>query len=267
MPEDRERKTIFRVADRSRWLHMEVTPLHRNDLSLKEKGLLCVMLSFPDNWEFHFGHIVSLSTDGPDATRNAMRRLIENNYVVMTEHRNSWKFDQVTYEVYERPYKENPHTDKPYTENPTLTNDDFLSSDKNTKKTSGKAAKTKTGKPKEEKEGKNDPWAWEDEDSPIREFGLAFEKLIGRRPLTRGEMALWISGRPTTGAFGFRHFLKIGATVDDMITAYEAVKKMRSPKISIKNPNSIWFYIDEMKREKKDNSVENYERQLQGMRE
>jgi hypothetical protein len=50
-------------------------------LSLKAKGLLCLMLSFPDGWEYKRDHIISLSSDGRTVWENTIDELIVRGYV------------------------------------------------------------------------------------------------------------------------------------------------------------------------------------------
>lgn len=56
-------------------------------LSLKAKGLLALMLSFPDDWTYHLEHLERLSTDGRDATRGAVRELEARGYVTRRQTR------------------------------------------------------------------------------------------------------------------------------------------------------------------------------------
>jgi len=51
------------------------------DLSLKAKGFLVLLLSFPDDWEFNFDYLVQCSADGRESTRTAMRELTEKGYL------------------------------------------------------------------------------------------------------------------------------------------------------------------------------------------
>lgn len=55
--------------------------LRDDRLSLKAKGLLALMLSFPDDWTYHLEYLERLSTDGRDATRGAVRELETLGYV------------------------------------------------------------------------------------------------------------------------------------------------------------------------------------------
>lgn len=50
-------------------------------LSLRAKGLLGVMLSFPDDWQYHMSHIETLSSDQRDSHRAAVRELERAGYI------------------------------------------------------------------------------------------------------------------------------------------------------------------------------------------
>ena len=44
-------------------------------LSLKAKGLLSLMLSLPDDWNYNMKGLASLSRDGIDSVRSAIKRI------------------------------------------------------------------------------------------------------------------------------------------------------------------------------------------------
>lgn len=56
-------------------------------LSLKAKGMLALMLSYPDDWTYHLTHLEGLSADGRDATRAAVRELEAAGYVTRRQTR------------------------------------------------------------------------------------------------------------------------------------------------------------------------------------
>lgn len=56
-------------------------------LSLKAKGLLAVMLSTPEGPSHILKHIATLSTDGRESTRSAVRDLESRGYVTRTRSR------------------------------------------------------------------------------------------------------------------------------------------------------------------------------------
>ncbi len=51
------------------------------DLSLKAKGLLSLMLSLPEDWNNNMRGLVSLSRDGIDSVRSAIKELEHYGYV------------------------------------------------------------------------------------------------------------------------------------------------------------------------------------------
>jgi hypothetical protein len=105
-------------------------------LSLKAKGLLAQMLTFPDDWEYHLSHLETLNTDGRDSLRAAMRELVDAGYVRRSQTRTTdGKVEGVTYEVTDeitadgkagagKPVAGKPGAGKPAAKNTYLTNTD-----------------------------------------------------------------------------------------------------------------------------------------------
>src|SRR5690606_19831497 len=56
-------------------------------LSLKAKGALALMLTFPDDWEYHLDHLEAMSRDGRDALRAAIRELEAHGYIKRFQRR------------------------------------------------------------------------------------------------------------------------------------------------------------------------------------
>lgn len=88
---------------------MSNTHLRDKNLSLKAKGLLSVMLSLPDTWDYSIAGLVAISKENETAVKTALNELKDNNYVVVTKE-NPTKSNggriKYTYEVYEEPYKQ-----------------------------------------------------------------------------------------------------------------------------------------------------------------
>ena len=88
---------------------MSNTHLRDKKLSLKAKGLLSVMLSLPDNWDYSIAGLVAICKENETAVKSALNELKDNNYVVVTKE-NPTKSNggriKYTYEVYEEPYKQ-----------------------------------------------------------------------------------------------------------------------------------------------------------------
>lgn len=98
-------------------------------LSLKGKGMICTMLSLPDNWEFSEDGLTSLSNDGKASIRSTLKELMEFGYLVRTRNRDEKGIlRDYVYTIYEEPTLENqkqveePTCDYPTLEKPTLEN-------------------------------------------------------------------------------------------------------------------------------------------------
>lgn len=109
--------------------------LRDKELSLKAKGLLSLMLSLPDNWDYSVNGLVAISLEGKSSVTSTIKELEEKCYLVRTLVKdNQGKFSGYNYDVYEKPL-----TDKPYVENPSTVNQPQL----NTKQTNTKKINTK----------------------------------------------------------------------------------------------------------------------------
>jgi len=76
-----ENSVSFVVSKKQRPFVMLDRKMLQTKMSLKARGLLAFMMSFPDEWEFRFDHIVSQHEDGATAVRTAMKELISLGYV------------------------------------------------------------------------------------------------------------------------------------------------------------------------------------------
>lgn len=66
---------------RTQFTMLQNAMLRDDTLSLKAKGLLGVMLSFPDDWTYYMSHLIEQSTDGREAHQSAMKELLGAGYV------------------------------------------------------------------------------------------------------------------------------------------------------------------------------------------
>ena len=75
-------------------------------LSLKAKGLLTVMLSLPDNWEYSISGLIAISKENRAAIRSALDELKDNGYVIihkiLPNGENNGRFSYEYY-IYEKP--------------------------------------------------------------------------------------------------------------------------------------------------------------------
>ena len=84
-------------------------------LSLKARGLLSLMLSLPDDWDYSARGLACLCRDGVSSINSALKELEQAGYVARSLRRNSrGKIVDTEYTVYEVPL----HTGRPQTDLP-----------------------------------------------------------------------------------------------------------------------------------------------------
>jgi hypothetical protein len=101
---------------------MSNTHFKEKDMSLKSKGLLSLMLSLPDSWDYNISGLVRLSKDGKDSVMSALAELEKFGYLRRERTKDeSGKFSGIVYHIFEEPQRENqiaenPNSDKPNSE-------------------------------------------------------------------------------------------------------------------------------------------------------
>mgnify|MGYP001231153959 CR=1 FL=1 len=117
--------SIFRVEKKDNYVVLDKGFLKDKRLSWQAKGLLAYMLSMPNDWVFRIDDLKNRSTNGRDSTKNIIKELQENGYIIKEQTREKGKFSNNRYIVLEHPalpLTENPLTENPSTENPSTEN-------------------------------------------------------------------------------------------------------------------------------------------------
>ena len=100
---------VIRVNKNSNYIAMSKSHLQRKDLSLKAKGLLSIMLSLPEDFDYSIENICSLCLEGETAVKSALKELKEAKYLVIDKS-NPTKTNGGRYEyaycIYETPQNE-----------------------------------------------------------------------------------------------------------------------------------------------------------------
>ena len=94
--------------------------LRDRSLSMKAKGLFTLLLSLPESWDFSLKGLASISKEGVDAIREAVRELEKFGYIVRTRIRNAkGQMDSAEYTLYEQPQapEQNPQAERTAHEN------------------------------------------------------------------------------------------------------------------------------------------------------
>ena len=73
--------SIIRVAERPRYTRISNHVFSDSQLSFKAVGVLCQLLSYPDNWKVNAKHLATTHTDGQTAVRSALKELKERGYL------------------------------------------------------------------------------------------------------------------------------------------------------------------------------------------
>ena len=76
---------IFRVKKNKNYTTMSNFHLRDKNLSLKAKGLLSVMLSLPDTWDYSLNGLVSISKENETAIKTALNELKKYGYLVINK--------------------------------------------------------------------------------------------------------------------------------------------------------------------------------------
>ena len=109
---------IMRTEKNKNYTVMGNYHLRDKELSLKAKGLLSIMLSLPDGWNFSISGLSTLSSDGESAVRATLKELENNGYLKRNKVRCNGKITGWEYIVYEQKTANNSVDAKPVVENP-----------------------------------------------------------------------------------------------------------------------------------------------------
>lgn len=133
---------IFKAKVDSKYTVIPNELLHDGRLSFEAKGLLCLLLSLPEDWKVNKEWIINQSNAGRDKVTRMLRELQDANYVLkVTTHDKSGKITGIDWAVY--PYgvsqemistveRENRPTDNPDDGKTTTTKERVLQSKDNT---------------------------------------------------------------------------------------------------------------------------------------
>ena len=114
---------VFRIEKTRDYTVMSNYHLRDRSLSLKAKGLLSLMLSLPEDWDYTLKGLSLINRESIDAIRTAVWELEKAGYIRREQGRDpKGKMADMVYTIYEQPVLENPVLENPTADNPILEN-------------------------------------------------------------------------------------------------------------------------------------------------
>ena len=127
---------VYRVQRTRDYTVMSNYHLRDKNLTLKSKGLLSMILSLPDEWNYTTRGLAAICKEGVDAIGSALKELETAGYIVRRQLRGAnGRITDTEYIIYARPHpKEDstPDTPAPGTDSPDTENPDMVPSDMDT---------------------------------------------------------------------------------------------------------------------------------------
>ena len=112
---------VFRIDKTRDYTVMSNHHLRNTELSLKAKGLLSLMLSLPENWDYTTKGLAAICKDGIDSISSCIRELEKHGYIIRERMRNEkGQLTTIEYTILEQPKNTPPEREKPIRENPVL---------------------------------------------------------------------------------------------------------------------------------------------------
>lgn len=108
---------VLRKSKKSDYTIVDNNIFKNSKLTLKAKGMICTMLSLPDNWQFSEEGLAQLSNDSRTGIRSTLNELMEYGYLTRKQLKNdAGKFINMEYTIYEEPLYQKPTSEKPTTQ-------------------------------------------------------------------------------------------------------------------------------------------------------
>jgi len=105
--------SVIRVNKTKNYTVLSNYHFKEKKMSLKAKGLLSLMLSLPDSWNYTIAGLCSLSKDGKDSVMSGLAELEKFGYLIRSQKVNEkGQFSGIEYNIFEQPQEEFPIAEK-----------------------------------------------------------------------------------------------------------------------------------------------------------
>ena len=109
---------VFRIEKTRDYTVMSNYHLRDRSLSLKAKGLLSLMLSLPEDWDYTMKGLARICKDGIDSISGGIRELESRGYLIRERVRGAnGQLGSIEYTILEQPKEPAPVQEKPIREN------------------------------------------------------------------------------------------------------------------------------------------------------
>lgn len=114
---------VFRIHKNENYVTMGKVHFKEQNMSLKAIGLLSLMLSLPEDWDYSVAGFAAIRKESRNTINSIMNELEEFGYLERTQQRDSKGIiTGYNYDIYEEPHPKNPYLENPYLENPDMDN-------------------------------------------------------------------------------------------------------------------------------------------------
>lgn len=187
---------VIRVQKTSNYTVMSNRHFKEKSMSLKAKGLLSLMLSLPDDWDYTVSGLVAICKEGTKAVQSTLSELEEFGYLKRTRAHGDKGLFEYIYDIYEQPQAGSPQTEEPQTEKGCM---DEGRTDKsqqlNTKESNTNISNTKDKKKERKKDTYDSIIESMVDDEEIKETLVEFTKMrkLAKKPMTNRALTMLIN--------------------------------------------------------------------------
>lgn len=121
---------VFRIEKTNNYTVMSNYHLREKKMSLKAKGLLSLMLSLPNDWDYTIEGLVTICKENETAIKSTLKELKDFGYLKILKVQNQKGQFEYEYNIYEKPQSKKPEVENQGVENPPVENQGQLNTNK-----------------------------------------------------------------------------------------------------------------------------------------
>lgn len=122
--------SVFRIEKTNNYTVMSNYHLREREMSLKAKGLLSLMLSLPNDWDYTIEGLVTICKENETAVKSTLNELKDFGYLEILKVQNKKGQFEYEYNIYEKPQSKKPEVENLGVENPSVENQGQLNTNK-----------------------------------------------------------------------------------------------------------------------------------------